>query len=57
LRATLRAELSTFKVPSHIEVFDESEIPWTASHKVRQGLLADMVRARVERAVLPAEAQ
>jgi acyl-CoA synthetase (AMP-forming)/AMP-acid ligase II len=43
IRATLRQRLSPFKVPAHFVTVDEEEIPWTPSHKVRFGVLADMV--------------
>ena len=47
LAATLRSRLSSFKVPAHIELFDEAEIPWTPSLKVRRGTLGQMITARL----------
>ena len=47
LRAHVRTQLSTYKAPAHIVLMDEDEVPWTASHKVRGGLLAQMIAARV----------
>jgi acyl-CoA synthetase (AMP-forming)/AMP-acid ligase II len=46
LRQVLRQQLSVFKVPAHVVFFAEDEIPWTASHKVRTGMLAEMVAER-----------
>ena len=45
--AELRGRLSTFKVPAHIELFDEADIPWTPSLKVRRGVLAQMITTRL----------
>jgi acyl-CoA synthetase (AMP-forming)/AMP-acid ligase II len=45
LRDALRANLSAFKVPVHILVLAADDIPWTASHKVRRGALADLITA------------
>ncbi|HEY1279322.1 MAG TPA: fatty acid--CoA ligase family protein, partial [Acidimicrobiales bacterium] len=45
LRRALRANLSTFKVPVHIAVLAADDIPWTASHKIRRGALAELITA------------
>lgn len=45
LRHALRANLSAFKVPVHIVVLAADDIPWTASHKVRRGALAELITA------------
>jgi acyl-CoA synthetase (AMP-forming)/AMP-acid ligase II len=45
LRGALRANLSAFKVPVHIVVLAADDIPWTASHKVRRGALAELITA------------
>jgi acyl-CoA synthetase (AMP-forming)/AMP-acid ligase II len=47
LRRALRDDLSTFKVPSHIVFFGQEEIPWTPSHKVRLGRLAELLGERI----------
>ena len=47
LRRQLREVLSPFKVPVHIVFLDEAEIPMTPSHKVRRGVLTEMIRERV----------
>jgi acyl-CoA synthetase (AMP-forming)/AMP-acid ligase II len=45
LRRALRANLSAFKVPVLIVVMAAADIPWTASHKVRRGALAELITA------------
>jgi acyl-CoA synthetase (AMP-forming)/AMP-acid ligase II len=45
LRRALRANLSAFKVPVHVVVMTTGDIPWTASHKVRRGSLAELITA------------
>jgi acyl-CoA synthetase (AMP-forming)/AMP-acid ligase II len=47
VRAALRQRLSAFKVPARVVFFAADEIPWTPSHKVRTGLLAGLVAARL----------
>lgn len=47
LRKQLREVLSPFKVPAHIVFLGAEEIPMTPSHKVRRGVLTEMVRERV----------
>jgi fatty-acyl-CoA synthase len=47
LRAFVRGQLSTYKVPTHVVVVAEDEVPWTASHKVRRGVLAQLLAARL----------
>ena len=47
LRAFARTQLSTYKVPAHVLVVTADEVPWTASHKVRRGALAELVAARL----------
>jgi acyl-CoA synthetase (AMP-forming)/AMP-acid ligase II len=47
IRAELKNELSTFKVPAYIEFFHADEIPWTQSFKIRKGMLAEMIKERV----------
>jgi acyl-CoA synthetase (AMP-forming)/AMP-acid ligase II len=47
LRQALRAHLSTFKVPSAFVFMDAADIPWTPSHKVKLGRLAEIVRERL----------
>ena len=46
LRRSLRATLSSFKVPVHVVVMTAGDIPWTASHKVRRAALAELITAR-----------
>jgi acyl-CoA synthetase (AMP-forming)/AMP-acid ligase II len=46
IRLRLRRVLSPFKVPVHIVFLTEDEVPWTPSHKVRLGVLADLIRQR-----------
>jgi acyl-CoA synthetase (AMP-forming)/AMP-acid ligase II len=46
IRGRLRQVLSPFKVPVHIVFLTEEEVPWTPSHKVPQGVLADLIRQR-----------
>jgi len=47
IRAALKDRLSTFKVPAEIVFFDEREIPWTASHKVRTARLVELAAERL----------
>jgi acyl-CoA synthetase (AMP-forming)/AMP-acid ligase II len=47
LRQSLRSHLSTFKVPSSFVFMDAADIPWTPSHKVKLGRLADIARERL----------
>ncbi len=47
LRKQLRGVLSPYKVPAHIVFLDEEQIPMTPSHKVRRGVLTEMIRERV----------
>jgi acyl-CoA synthetase (AMP-forming)/AMP-acid ligase II len=47
LRKELRGMLSPYKVPVHIVLLSEEDIPMTPSHKVRRGVLADMIRERI----------
>lgn len=47
IRKHLHGVLSPFKVPAHILFLAEEEIPMTPSHKVRRGVLTDMVRERL----------
>lgn len=51
LREQLRGELSGFKVPAHIVIMDESEIPWNeGSSKLRTKDLKDLLLERIEAA-------
>jgi fatty-acyl-CoA synthase len=47
IRDELKHELSTFKVPAHIEFFTADEIPWTQSFKIRKGALAELIKERM----------
>lgn len=47
LRRELRGVLSPFKVPAHIIFLTEADIPMTPSHKVRRGVLTEMIREQV----------
>jgi acyl-CoA synthetase (AMP-forming)/AMP-acid ligase II len=48
LRLSLRARLSTFKVPSSFVFMSADEIPWTPSFKVRYGKLAEILAERID---------
>jgi acyl-CoA synthetase (AMP-forming)/AMP-acid ligase II len=47
IRTELHRELATYKVPAHIVVLGEDDIPWTASHKVAKAALAALLAERV----------
>lgn len=47
LRAAAQRDLATYKVPAHVVVLDEHEIPWTASHKVAKAALASLLADRI----------
>jgi acyl-CoA synthetase (AMP-forming)/AMP-acid ligase II len=47
LRLRLREELSVFKVPQHIFIYDTEEIPRTGSAKIQKPLLREMLAERV----------
>ena len=47
IRARLRTMVSAFKVPAHVVLLRAEEIPWTPSHKVRRGVLTEMLRERL----------
>jgi fatty-acyl-CoA synthase len=43
----LREKLAAYKVPKHLLVFSEQEIPRTGTEKVRLGVLRDLVLGRL----------
>ncbi|BBY22175.1 class I adenylate-forming enzyme family protein [Mycobacterium stomatepiae] len=47
IRAELKRDLSPYKVPTLVAIFESEEIPWTPTFKVRTHQLTDMILARV----------
>ena len=47
LRVVLRRELSAFKVPRHLFILTEGEIPFTDTGKLHPGRLRELLAARV----------
>ena len=46
ITAELKKDLSPFKVPTAIAIFESEEIPWTPTFKVRRHELTEMIVQR-----------
>jgi acyl-CoA synthetase (AMP-forming)/AMP-acid ligase II len=42
LRARLREEISSYKVPAHVVVIEDEQVPWLVSQKVDRRALVDL---------------
>jgi acyl-CoA synthetase (AMP-forming)/AMP-acid ligase II len=47
VRRQLRGRVSAFKVPAHVLVLADDEVPWTASHKVHRAALTELMAERL----------